>query len=249
MKTMRKLFIALLALFILSCMEKTDNPLSAQAIVDKAIAVCGGDLYKTMDISFKFRDRRYRSENRGNQKILKRILKNDTITILDVKEPMGFKRYINDSLVQLPDSLSNAYSNSVNSVHYLAYLPYGLNDLAANKELLGEVSIKGVDYYKIKVTFNQNGGGDDFEDVFVYWFNKKTFKPDYLAYEFHVNEGGMRFREAFNERYINGIRFVDYNNYSPLEDSPILGADSLYINRKLKLLSKIELEEIEATIP
>lgn len=246
---MGKLVVALLTLFILSCRENTDTQLSAQAIVDKAIAASGGDLYKTMDISFKFRDRRYRSETRKNQKILQRLLKNDTVTILDIKGPNGFKRYINDSLVQLPDSVSNTYSNSVNSVHYFAYLPYGLNDLAVNKELLGEVNIKGMDYYKIKVTFDQKGGGVDFEDVFIYWFNKETFKPDYLAYEFHVDEGGIRFREAFNERYIKGIRFVDYNNYSPMEDSSILGVDSLYIKKKLKLLSKIELEEIEVALP
>ena len=36
------------------------------------------------------------------------------------------------------------------------------------------------------------------------------------TYSYIESDGiGLRFREAFNERYINGIRFVDYNNYKP----------------------------------
>lgn len=88
------------------------------------------------------------------------------------------------------------YYNSVNSVHYFAYLPQGLNDKAVQKELLGEVVLKGEPYYKVRVTFAQEGGGNDYEDVFIYWFHKQKFTMDYLAYEFHVDGGGMRFREA-----------------------------------------------------
>ena len=113
----------------------------------------------------------------------------------------------------LKDSIANVYANSVNSVHYFANLPYGLNDPAVNKEFLGEVAIKDKEYYKIKVTFDQKGGGKDYEDIYLYWFNKETFKPDYLAYKFYVDGGGIRFRVAYNERYLGGIRFVDYENY------------------------------------
>ena len=145
----------------------------------------------------------------------------------------------------MPDSLANIYSNSINSVHYFAYLPYGLNDPAVNKEFLGEMAIKGKDYYKVKVTFDQENGGDDFDDVYIYWFNKETFKPEYLAYEFHVNGGGLRFREAYNERYVNGIRFVDYNNYKSVSDSQsIYEIDSLFNKGELELLSKIELKDV-----
>lgn len=244
---MKNLSAVLTILVLLSCNQKEKPSISAQAIVDKAIAVSGGELYKSSTIEFKFRDRIYSSEPLKGQKILKRLLSNDTIRILDVKEPKVFKRFINDILVTLPDSLANAYSNSVNSVHYFAYLPYGLNDRAVNKKLLGEIRIKSKDYYKVKVTFSQEEGGDDFEDVYIYWFNKKTFKPDYLAYEFHVDKGGLRFREAINERYINGIRFVDYNNFSPMTEWDILKVDSLFIKNELKLLSKIELENITVT--
>lgn len=90
-----------------------------------------------------------------------------------------------------------------------------MNDKAVNKLYLGKVLIKGNEYYKIKVTFNEEGGGEDFEDVFVYWVQTGTFKVDYLAYSYAVNGGGIRFKEAYNERFVNGIRFVDYNNCKP----------------------------------
>ncbi len=241
---MKNFSLVIIVIALFSCNPNERASISAQTLVDNAIAVSGGDLYSQSHIQFKFRDRIYSSEPVKGQKILKRLLRNDTIQILDVKEPKNFHRFINDSLVSLSDSLANVYSNSVNSVHYFAYLPYGLNDRAVNKELLGEIKIRNKDYYKVKVTFSQEEGGDDFEDVYIYWFNKETFKPDYLAYEFHVDKGGFRFREAINERYINGIRFVDYNNFSPIMANNILEIDSLFLKNELKLLSKIELENI-----
>ncbi|MBT8297170.1 MAG: deoxyribose-phosphate aldolase, partial [Maribacter sp.] len=81
--------------------------------------------------------------------------------------------------------------------------------------------------------------------VYLYWFNTKSFKPDYLAYEFHVNDGGLRFREAFNERTVNGIRFVDYINYKPIDENQSIDViESLFQQGKLEVLSKIELKNI-----
>ena len=117
--------------------------------------------------------------------------------------------------------------------------------LKIEKELLGEIDIKGTSYYKVKVTFSEDNGGDDYDDTYLYWFNKQTFKPDYLAYDFHTNGGGMRFREAYNERYVGGIRFVDYYNSKPtVSSAEIMNIDSLFIKDQLELLSKIELENI-----
>lgn len=244
---MKKPIIALLILMLFSCKE-TENMPSAQFIVDRSIEVSGGNLYSKSDISFDFRDRSYSSESLDNQKILKRRLKNDSIDILDIKSPKKFERFSNGTSVILPDSTANTYANSVNSVHYFAYLPYGLNDPAVKKELLGKVNIGDSEYYKIVITFEEAGGGDDFDDVYVYWFNTETFKPDFLAYEFHVNGGGQRFREAFNERVVGGIRFVDYKNYKPTtSDFSIYDIDSLYGSNDLELLSEIKLENIEVS--
>jgi len=244
---MKKSFLILLPLLIWSCAVK-ESEYNAQQIVDKAITVAGGELYNTSDISFTFRDRKYEVSHGSKKRTLKRILITDTSKVVDIKTGNKFQRFINDTLVfDLPDSLATIYGNSVNSVHYFAYLPFGLNDPAVNKKLVGEVTLKGADYYKLKVTFSEEGGGDDFDDTYVYWINKATWKPDYLAYEFHVNGGGMRFREAYNERYVNGIRFVDYKNYKPIQKGSILTIDSLYNANELELLSKIKLQNIIVT--
>ena len=74
---------------------------------------------------------------------------------------------VNDSIVQVPDSMAHKYANSINSVHYFAYLPFGLNDAAVNKKLLGETTIRAQDYYLIQVTFDQKNGGDDYDGRFI----------------------------------------------------------------------------------
>ncbi len=237
-------FFAVILLFF-ACKNKPADTLGAQEIIDKAIEQAGGDLYTCSHIDFIFRDRLYSLEYDESKKVLKRTFEEDSATVVDIRRNNEFQRIVNDQPVNIADSTARKYANSVNSVHYFAYLPYGLNDRAVKKKLLGERNIKGRDYYAIEVTFDQQGGGDDFEDVYIYWIDKKTFTPDYLAYEFHVNGGGMRFREAYNERYVEGIRFVDYSNYKPTEAVSIYDIDQHYALNKLELLSKIELEDIK----
>ena len=215
-----------------------------QDIVDKSIEVSGDNLYKSCNISFTFRDIRYEMQNVNGSKILKRIIKKDSTEILDILKHNSFERYINGNLVNVADSMATKYSNSINSVHYFAYLPYGLNDPAVNKKLLGETQIGGNKYYKVEVTFDEEDGGEDFEDIYIYWINKETFRPDYLAYEFSTNGGGARFREAFNERIINGIRFVDYKNYKAADNISVYNLEALFKSKELELLSTIRLEDI-----
>nr|WP_299068792.1 DUF6503 family protein [uncultured Allomuricauda sp.] len=243
---MNRFFVGTFLLLSLACKEKPKMNITAQEIVDKSIKDSGGMRYTNHETSFLFRNRKYISESFGGKKVLKRISFFDSTIVTDIKTNTSFERYMNDTLVKLSDSIANRYANSVNSVHYFSKLPFGLNDKAVDKELLGEETIKGKNYYKVKITFDQNGGGDDFDDVYVYWFNKQTFKADYLAYDFHVNGGGQRFREAYNERYVNGIRFVDYYNFKPKnKKTSIFEVAKLFEKGELELLSKIELSELE----
>ena len=188
---MKKLLLFIIVIGIMSCKQK--EKLTVQQIVDKAIEVSGGELYTTSEISFDFRKIEYKLSYVSNRKQLKRIFEKDGAIVKDVLAANKLQRFVNDSLIQVPDSMAVKYVNSVNSVHYFAYLPYGLNDGAVKKELLGEVIIKEQSYYKLKVTFAKEGGGVDYDDTYIYWFNKETFKPDYLAYEYHVGKGGIRF--------------------------------------------------------
>lgn len=242
---MRIIYILFILVTLTSC--KKEIPLTAQDIVDKTIEVSGGDKYLNAEIDFDFRDKHYRSVREGGKFQYERQFQDSIGIIKDVLNNDGFQRFVNDTLTKIPDSMAVKYTSSVNSVHYFALLPYGLNDAAVNKSSLGEVSIKDKLYHKIKVTFSQEGGGEDYEDVFIYWIEAETFKANYIAYSYIEDDGvGIRFREAYNERFINGLRFVDYNNYKS-EDATmdLLGLDKAFESGSLKLLSKIELENIE----
>lgn len=251
-------YLSVLFVFVLffNCKNETNKIEltigNADEIINKSIAVSGGNVLvsNTTTINFDFRSIAYEAEYKSSHKLLSRLMLKDNDTVKDVLNDQKFQRFINEKPVVVSDTMIPKYSASVNSVHYFSVLPNGLNDKAVNKELIGEESVKEKDYYKIRVTFSQNGGGEDYEDVFIYWVNKETFKPDYLAYSYDEDDGkGIRFREAYNERYVNELRFVDYNNYKA-EDKSIQLSElaKAFDNNTLTLLSKIELENVEVSL-
>ncbi len=249
LKRMKSLPILFLALIFVSCMEK-ETPLTAQQIVDRAIETsCGGHCdHATID--FTFRDRCYVSKRNEATFSLERITTDSSGVTHDILSNDGFQRFKNDTLLSVADTMVTKYSNSINSVHYFAQLPFGLNDGAVKKELLGEAVIKGAPYFEVGVTFQQEGGGTDFQDKFVYWIHKENFTLDYMAYSYETDGGGIRFREAYNIRTVNGIRFADYYNYKPQSlEVALTDLDDLFEKGGLKLLSKIETESVGVMLP
>ena len=254
-----KYFIILVFTFLVSgCKDEAKvKVLSADEIVNRSIEVSGGEKFERSAIDFVFRDKEYFATREKLKFSLVRMFNEDSSTaVIDELNNNGFIRktgnnQLNDfKIMKVADSLVKLYSASVNSVHYFSVLPYGLNDKAVNKTLLGEEQIKAKTYYKIKVTFEEDGGGEDYEDVFIYWFDKETFKVHYLAYSYNEDDGvGMRFRAAYNERYVNGLRFVDYNNYKPENDTVKLeDLGKAFEANQLKLLSKIDLENVSVDL-
>jgi len=245
---MKNLLLIFSLIFIVSCQDKKEE-ITAQEIINKTIENAGGAKYKKATIQFKFRDHTYKSIRNGGEFHLERFTTDSTGNYLDVLSNTGFERFKNDSLIKIADSTALKLSGSVNSVHYFAHLPYGLNDPAVNKELVGEAKIKGEPYYQLRITFQQDGGGEDHHDEFMYWIHKNNFTVDYLAYKFHETERGIRFRAAYNPRVIEGIRFVDYENYS-VEDfnTDLKDLDEMYEKGELNLLSKIENEDIQVQL-
>jgi hypothetical protein len=228
--------------FNLSC----SSPSKEQIIIDNAIIAHGGDIYEKAIISFDFRDRHYKIYKGPWEFEYSREFSDSTGRVKDVLNNEGFTRSINGELVTVEKQKAAAYSRSVNSVAYFAFLPYGLNDPAVIKEYLGESEISGSAYDLIKITFSRGDGGEDFEDEFLYWVNKVNNRIDYLAYSYLTDGGGVRFRKAINPRIINGILIQDYENYMPKEeDTPLDEMETLYKNKELELLSEIILEDVE----
>ncbi len=238
---MNRLFLFfLMALILVACKE--EQVLNEQQVIDKAIEAAGGTSYNDLQLNFDFRGKHYQVKRDNGSYAYKRIWTDSIGKIADIVTNTGFERMINEEAVQVPDSMASKYTSSINSVQYFTLLPFGLNDTAVNKELLENEEIKETNYHRVQVTFDQEGGGEDFEDVFIYWINSETYKVDFLAYSYNEDDGvGMRFREAYNERYIGNIRFVDYNNYkAETNDVKLTDLGKLFDSGKLKLLSKIE---------
>ncbi|MDX1476431.1 MAG: DUF6503 family protein [Saprospiraceae bacterium] len=220
----------------------------AQEIVDRAIAEMGGSLLDTAVISFDFRDRSYRYERTGGLFAYHRIFIDTTSqdTLLDILTNEYLKRWINGEEADITAERRQAFSNSVNSVIYFALLPYGLNDPAVIKSYEGEVEIKDKRYHQVRVSFQEEGGGVDYEDNFLYWFDPADASMDYLAYDYITDGGGVRFREAFNPRIVGGVTFQDYYNYKPAD--PTVKLDDMlaaFQDDQLTLLSNIELKNIQ----
>jgi|TARA_B110000908_G_C10187236_1_gene418586 hypothetical protein len=243
----RSFFLITFTLFI-SCATK-ETPLTAQQIIDKTILRSGADKVKNAQIRFQFRDKKYIAIRKNGDFRLERTFNKATSIIKDVISNNGFNRFVDSLPFVVVDSMAVKYRNSVNSVHYFSVLPFGLNDKAVKKKILPSSTINGIAYYKVEISFSENGGGEDFEDVFIYWIGKENFLIDYLAYSFHTNGGGKRFRVLKEQCNKNGIRFVDYHNYKPLNiDVALIDLDTSFEKKQLKKVSEIILENIEVTL-
>lgn len=239
--------IFLVSLTIISC-KSEEKKLTAQEIIDKSIAAAGVEKISNSVLSFDFRDMHYIASRKNGEFRLSRIKKTEEGIREDILSNSGFERLLNTKKIEVTDDMALRYSESINSVHYFSVLPYGLNDGAVQKKLLTSNTVKGKDYYKVQITFQQEGGGVDFDDVFIYWISKENFNIDYLAYTFHVNGGGKRFREVRNEHLVNGVRLTDHNNYRPEDANVDLSTlDQLFEKGALKKLSEINLENVELT--
>ncbi len=240
---MRYFFI--FSFFILISCKPSEKKLTAQKIIDKTILFSGTDKVSNSEITFSFRDKHYTAIRKNGFFKLSREYKKDSIFIDEVLTNDGYERLENNLNVKVVDSMISKYSNSVNSVHYFSVLPFGLNDKAVKKKLLPSSTIKRKEYYKVEITFSEDGGGEDFEDVFIYWIGKEDFLIDYLAYSYHRNGGGKRFRVLKEQCIKGGIRFVDYHNYKPISKSiELINLDKAFENNQLKKVSEIVLENI-----
>lgn len=240
MKNIFLLFIVLGAL--LGCnQEKT-----AEQVVAESIKVHGGDQVYRSVVEFDFRDKHYIAAYDGGHFTLERLYKDSVNAYHDILNNEGFIREVNGGVVELDEEWTGKYSRSVNSVIYFFRIPFVLNDPAVILKRLADGSIKGKAYYKIEATFSEEGGGDDFDDRFVYWINKDNYEIDYMGYSYSTDGGGKRFREAFNARRVGGWLINDYINYEPNDISVSLDDyDTYFESGDMKELSLIENVNVE----
>jgi hypothetical protein len=243
MKITQFLFFFLVIVSAVSCKQRTE----AEKIVDAAIEAHGGKTYEQVKIDFDFRNIHYSIFKSPTAYEYIREFTDSTGVVRDVLNNSGFTRTVNGAKIDtLTEERIGAFSRSVNSVAYFAFLPYGLNDPAAVKTLVGETEIKGKKYDLIRVTFQAEGGGDHYEDEFLYWFGKEDHLMDYMAYLYFTDGGGVRLREVSGVQEVGGIRFQNYLNFKPTDkDTPLDKMQQLFESGNLEKLSEINLENIQ----
>lgn len=246
---MKKLFwLIVFSCVLISCKQEEDLS-EADKIIMQAIEKAGGERYDKAVIDFQFRENFYTSRRKDGVFELTRLRKDSLGEIKDVLNNDGIRSFREDREVTMHDTISAAIAESVNAVHYFVQLPFGLQDEAVITELVGEDTIANKVYHEVKVTFEQQGGGVDHEDVYMYWIEKEDYTVDYLAYRFFVNDGGIRFRKAVNPRNVGGIRFVDYENYKTDElSTPLEQLDDLFQKGQLTKVSQIENDILKVEI-
>lgn len=230
-------------LFFLSCQSpKSEN---AQEIIQKALHQSGFDK-SSFSVDFDFRNYHYTFIRKPSFYSFSRSTIQKDVEVKDVMtSSKPLQRFIDGKMILLSDSLQRVYSNSLNSVMYFFQLPKPLQDTAAINELVGAVVIHGDTYWTLKVTFKEEGGGEDFQDEYRYWINQKNHEIDYLAYNYLTDGGGTRFRRAVNKRKIEGIFFQDYVNYKPFQKFEQLDSlPSLFEQEELQQVSLIENKNI-----
>ncbi len=246
LKRSQLLPLSFLLLVLVACQNPSEKDQKAQEIIQKAIESHGGTHYEEAKIKFDFRDKQYSTMLDGGQY---RYIRNYRDTSGNkVKEVMtndSAYRLINGEKVNLSSKEEAILKGSLNSVNYFLLLPYHLNDDAVIPEYMGKDTIKDTTYHEIKVNFRKQGGGKDYQDTYMYWFQTDDYTMDYLAYRYQTNEGGIRFRDATEVMKRGGIIFQNYLNLAPpSKDITLNQVDNLFEDGQLEKVSRIDKENI-----
>ena len=244
---MRPIFPILLLTLFIACKETP--PPDPQVIIDSTIQAHGGDRLDGSTIDFDFRGTHFTVMHNQGAFSYVRSFRDSAGLVRDVLYNDGFYREINGNIVEPSNRMRQILPGSVNSVVYFALLPFKLDDPSVKERYLGEEAVKGERYHKVEITFTQHSGGTDWNDVFVYWIHKDNNSMDYLAYLYHVNGGGTRFREAHNIRTVEGIRFADYRNYkAETENLPLEEYGRAFNKGGLVKVSDVDIENIQVKL-
>ena len=237
-------FIALA--WSLAACAPTDDP---QYIVDRAIEAHGGAVIDRAVIEFDYRGAHFKATRDRGLFSYEKTFNDSTGKVRQVLNNDEVFQEIDGVRTDLTEKKRYSIQETLNSVVYFGLVPYFLNDPPVMKKYLAKTTIENEPYHEIEITFKKEGGGPDYEDRFIYWIHAERYTMDYLAYDFHINDGGTRFRKAYNVRTIEGVRIADFHNYTsdelPQPGTPIESYEELAANDRIELLSEIEWENVE----
>lgn len=231
---------------LIGCGEPEDPPRTVEDVIARARAAHGADVLDHAAVAFTFRGDRFTAERDGGRFAYTRETTDSTgAAVRDVLTNDGLTRTVAGDTVALPERDYLIAEEAVNSVVYFFLLPYPLADPAVRARLVGADTLRGEPYDRVEVTFAEEGGGRDFQDVFVYWFHRDRATMDFFAYAYEDSGGGARFRQAVNPRTVGGVHVVDHLNFEADPARPLEDLGRLWAVDSLALLSEIRHEDVE----
>ncbi|MBO6632616.1 MAG: deoxyribose-phosphate aldolase, partial [Psychroserpens sp.] len=106
---MRYIVLIIISLLVVNCNTTQSEDLSAQAIIDTSIEAVGGTKIESSIISFKFRNLEYAAKrSKGIFAFSRQKIDSSSGTVQLIKDVLsnsGFERFLNDSIVEVPDTM------------------------------------------------------------------------------------------------------------------------------------------------
>ncbi|OZC03590.1 DUF6503 family protein [Rubricoccus marinus] len=234
---MRTLLALALAAALTACSDAPargpSGDAEAVALVRAAQQAHGSDNLEGATLHFTFRGDAFTARRDGGRFRYTRTTRDEQAReVVDVLDNSGLSRTVGGEAVRLAPEEIGPITTAVNSVVYFATLPAALSDAAVQARSLGRDSVAGEPYDRLEVTFAQEGGGNDWEDRYLYWLHPERRTLDYIAYSYRVapgasgaNDTGHRFRRVIGTADAGGFRVQDYANLtadslSALEEYP-----------------------------
>jgi hypothetical protein len=234
---------------LIGCGEPGDAPRTAEDVIARARAAHGADVLDHAAVAFTFRGDRFAVERDGGRFAYARETTDSTgAAVRDVLTNDGLTRTVAGDTVALSEREALIAEEAVNSVVYFFLLPYPLADPAVRARIVGADTLRGEPYDRVEVTFEEEGGGRDYQDVFLYWFHRNRTTMDFFAYSYEDSGGGARFRQAVNPRTVGGVRVVDHLNFEADPARPLGDLGRLWEADSLGLLSEIVHEDAEVRV-
>lgn len=253
-RLVRALFVTGLAVAIVACGgepsdegTRDDAPADVQTVVDRSIARHGGGVMDNARIEFDFREYHFVLDRNDGMFSYERTYTDSTGRLHEeIINNDGIFKNIDGEAVPVDSALHRRIGDNVNSVAYFTLLPNPLNDPAVIKQDLGSVRMKGEPYRKVGITFEEEGGGRDYQDRFLVWIHENDYTMDYFAYYYFTDETGSRFRVADSIHSVGGVRLADYLNltYDGLNARTIDRYDGLFNADSLRLVSEVRIENV-----
>lgn len=216
----------------------------AEALIADAVRAHGLADPSPLAIEFAFRGTPYRLELEGRQSRYIRTVTTDGTTRQDELVGARFRSTVAGTTVSLDPATEGDRRRSLNSVAYFALLPRPLQDDAAIVTALGSTTMRGQPYDTVEVRFQEEGGGDDHDDVFRYWFEPETHRLAFLAYTFSRGNGGVRVRSVAKTHEVGGVVLYDWVNHG--RNGPDQSLDAAVADFDAGILPRISSIELEA---